>query len=547
MKSALLVLLVALGGPASAQVIHVDDSAVGANDGSSWQDAFTDLQAALAVASGGSEIWVARGTYRPSASLDRLATFLVMFGVYGGFDGTEATLADRAGLFDETILSGDLLGDDGPGFAGHAENSAHIATISSFASATLDGFTLRGGNADVGPYHRSGGALEVGGFVFSAFVRNCTFLDNYAMSTGGAIACPGKSPLRIERCTFLGNRARVWGGAVYGGNDTSVSGCRFLGNVAGIRGGGLFLSDLAAVDCVFSGNFAAGEGGGFFSPFGTISNCTFAGNLAALGGGAAGGWAGYPLSAANCVFWGNDDNSGSGPTAQIAGVVVVDHSVVQGWDGSLPGVGTFDADPLFRDPLGPDGIAGTLDDDLGLERDSPCVDTASDASYSGLGVDALGRNRFVDSLGCDGGGRLDRGAIERQVVDGTTEFCDATPSSLGVPARIGGACVVSLSDGPFRVRAQPVPDGRAFLLVGSPAPAQPFGDGSLCLSGSFVRLGPIAPIGGSAVFAVDPGAPPADSFFLPGASIGLQVLFRDPAAGGTGFNLSSAMRCVALP
>src|SRR6185369_8715827 len=110
--------MIALALALSAQVFFVDASATGANDGTSWPDAFTDLQSALGVAGYLDEVWVARGTYKPTATRDRLATFELDCDVYGGFDGTEARRSDRAGLFDETILSGDLAGDDGPGFAG---------------------------------------------------------------------------------------------------------------------------------------------------------------------------------------------------------------------------------------------------------------------------------------------------------------------------------------------------------------------------------------------------------------------------------------------
>ncbi|MBN1138299.1 MAG: tandem-95 repeat protein [Anaerolineae bacterium] len=46
-------------------VIYVDAGASGAHDGSSWTDAYANLQDALAVAVAGSEIWVAQGIYTP--------------------------------------------------------------------------------------------------------------------------------------------------------------------------------------------------------------------------------------------------------------------------------------------------------------------------------------------------------------------------------------------------------------------------------------------------------------------------------------------------
>ncbi len=44
-------------------IIYVDVQAWGANDGSSWADAFSDLQLALAAASNPAEIWVSQGLY----------------------------------------------------------------------------------------------------------------------------------------------------------------------------------------------------------------------------------------------------------------------------------------------------------------------------------------------------------------------------------------------------------------------------------------------------------------------------------------------------
>jgi hypothetical protein len=45
-----------------AAIIQVDHSATGLNNGSSWQDAFTDLAEACNLAAEADEIWVAEGT-----------------------------------------------------------------------------------------------------------------------------------------------------------------------------------------------------------------------------------------------------------------------------------------------------------------------------------------------------------------------------------------------------------------------------------------------------------------------------------------------------
>lgn len=110
-----------LAAPSVAQTIFVNAAAAGAGDGKTWADAFTNLQPALQSASPGQAIWVAAGTYHPAhPGGSRAQTFQLPSGVevYGGFAGDELTLEERKDLFLSTFLSGDLNGDDAPGFAG---------------------------------------------------------------------------------------------------------------------------------------------------------------------------------------------------------------------------------------------------------------------------------------------------------------------------------------------------------------------------------------------------------------------------------------------
>src|SRR5512139_2196219 len=76
----------AVSAKPAGDLFYVDASATGANNGSSWADAYTDLQAALSAIVGG-EVWVAEGIYYPGVSGERSASFYLKnsVAVYGGF------------------------------------------------------------------------------------------------------------------------------------------------------------------------------------------------------------------------------------------------------------------------------------------------------------------------------------------------------------------------------------------------------------------------------------------------------------------------------
>jgi predicted outer membrane repeat protein len=300
---ALILAACASVAPAAARgtVLHVDDDAPPGGDGLSWPTAFRFLQDALAIAAdaGGAvdEIRIAGGVYRPDRDADnpdgtgdRAATFMLVDGVnlvggYAGFGGGDPDERDIA-LY-ETILDGDLAGDDGEEFQNIAENSLHVVTGAHVSpETTLDGITIRGGNADgLGPDFVGAGMLN--DLLSDPTIIACTFIRNSAGQGGGMYNRAGCDPTLVE-CTIRDNRALVTGGGMQNaGNQPALTDCLFTGNMAGqIGGGGMYNIGAAPLltDCTFSDNEAF-QGGGMFSVNSAATGpvlvtCTFSDNFA---------------------------------------------------------------------------------------------------------------------------------------------------------------------------------------------------------------------------------------------------------------------------
>ena len=363
---------------------HVDAGASPGGDGLSWSTAFDSLDTALLTSVAWDHIWVKAGVYRPRVRRDptepRSATFAIPIGVrvYGGFDGTETLLDDRAGLFDQTILSGDLgvPGDR----SDNAGNVVWIYNPSGIPShfVTIDGLTIRDGNA-VGTSQAWGGGLYV--WNSALFLRNCIVRDNHAMRGGAMSAEPGL--VYIRWCEFINNRARTMGGAIRGRTlgGLKVSHCTFRGNYAP-KGGAVYIQSITGTGwggktvcftgSIFHDNQAA-EGGAvmlpgsaFTSGSATFKNCTIAYNHATKSGGGVLArfgvtWPGRS-TLHNCVVWNN--SAPIGPN--LEGRQAVSFSNVQG--GLYLGGTNISADPLFVD--GPNR-------DLRLIAGSPCNDAGS--------------------------------------------------------------------------------------------------------------------------------------------------------------------------
>ncbi len=455
---AVLLVLAAIVPVYAGNVIYVDIDAPGVNDGSSWQDAYNDLQDALAVAVDSNEIRVAAGVYRPDQGAlvavgDREATFqlksgVVIYGAFAGFGEAEPDSWDVN--LHETVLSGDLAGDDwvisyvdelliDPG---RGENSYHVVTASGTDSkAVLDGFTIMGGNANGSGNESGGGLYNDGG---DATISYCYFIENQASLYGGAIANESAEP-EIYACWFVMNTADGGGAIDNYSSAGTMRYCWFNENLA-VDGGAVSNygngSDPKITECLFQMNWA--ELGGamvnWLSADPQISWCDFEGNGAEYGGavhiweseGASfvnsrfvgnwadgAGWGGAVYSTvsdaafANCMFSGNwAYSSGSALFNYLNCSTKID-------DCTFSNNVTVDGSSIACDSHGPDGkstieinnsILWSGGDEMWNNDGSTIAisysdvqdDAAGDGTvYAGVGnIDA--DPQFVDAVGVDG-------------------------------------------------------------------------------------------------------------------------------------------------
>ncbi len=451
--------LLALSTSSFAQTIFVDANlASGANDGSSWANAYQGsggLQTALAASVAGDDIFVAQGTYFPTAGAGRTVSFRLKTGVeiYGSFAGGEATPAERPAFGSApSVLSGDLAGNDGSNlFNDNSYQVVHGASAN--ATAVLDGFEVRGGNSNGGGANSRGGGilLESGS---SATVRNCFFIGNRCTFGGGAGYINGSSPTFTD-CEFIDNIGGSFGGAFDMATVSNVrfDRCTFEGNSAA-RAGALesFASTGVIVsNSVFRDNTATGGsgGGGLWVGNGgnaQVRNCTFVDNHApsAVGGGIRN--QGTTLTVANSILWDNTGPGGAqGSANQISGGGTTTYSIIE---GGLAGTGNLNLDPQFANLVG---------GDLRLSDGSPAIDSGNNnAAPAGTNYDRDRGPRRLDDPAVANTGvgtvPVDRGAYEYSdpkfesfcFGDGTGNQCPCgNNSALGH----GGGCAHAAGNG----------------------------------------------------------------------------------------------------
>ena len=269
-----------VGVPTGA-VFRVDKMAPrpgGVEDGLTWETAFDTIQEGIdaAAAEGGGEVWVAGGPNGGGYIYNELRTVpwgapayvegsLILESnvqVYGGFEGyhgsQEIIRVERGVRRSITIIDGSVSRGGQPAY--------HVVVVGGATepavNVRLDGFDIRGGRATgvAGDYHtwRGAGIYNWGS---SPTIANCTFYNNIAAVSGGAISNESNGTYyanaQIINCVFYQNTAQRGadsagnpirgGGAIFNnGADPSIKFCTFVSNSVG-AGGSMYGTSSSAI------------------------------------------------------------------------------------------------------------------------------------------------------------------------------------------------------------------------------------------------------------------------------------------------------------
>ena len=292
----------------AGQVFYVVEGGAGNKDGTSWANAYSDVQTAIdrafevATADNPSEVWIAKGTYKHG-------TYMTMKNnvtIYGGFAGTETSKDQRVAGQNRTYL-------DGEGKYRVFYNSRVNDT------SKLDNVTIQHGYANDGDNRITN--EDAGGGMFN---------DDYS------------TPI-ITNCIFVNNTASR-GAGVYNNYSTSkMINCSIINNfgygVANNHSSGLF------INCTFSNNTGYAMDNYDSSP--NLIHCTLFNN--------SGGTLNDSSSPqfTNCILWDNV-NSNNPEIVNNYSHPVIDSCIIKNGKSCIldnyPSKSKYINEPITNDP-----------------------------------------------------------------------------------------------------------------------------------------------------------------------------------------------------
>ncbi|WP_034060956.1 T9SS type A sorting domain-containing protein [Lacinutrix jangbogonensis] len=406
------------------KAFFVNQAATGNNDGSSWTDAYTNLQDAITQADVISdEIWIVQGTYIPDASL-KTKSFLINNSIklYGGFNGTESLLSERDWRANETILSGDLSNNDTNSMvyndASRTDNAYRVVVLNA-EDVLLDGLTISGGNAmhsSINGYQKGAGIHKTSP-INSINVKNCTIKNNIARTATGIYAeFSANAMVNISKCVFENNLGKHSVAYYIRSNanltEVNIDNSLFTQNR---------VEDITGFDGLTgsAGSVSVNNGGSLNA---NISNCTIADNiengthtaLASVGVLATARYNGnMNVEVYNTIFWNNSRLSSTTPQANSIGRITASNFAnmltisncitpesVSGYAGTVNESIMYTSDPVW--------LSNTGNLRYRLPTTSPGYNTGDNVQVvNGLEGDLAGQIRIAE-------GTIEIGAFESE-------------------------------------------------------------------------------------------------------------------------------------
>ncbi len=412
-----------------SNILYVDKNATsGDDDGSSWANAFNDLQDALDLDYQGVEIWIADSTYTPGTSRSDSFILPTTVNIYGGFEGfggaEESSKWERDWVANPVVLSGEI------GTSAATDNCYCVVTCDTTTTEFyIDGVIISDGYGAIdgagmlatcaGVIKNTvfennttttyGGGLRVEDAVYKVFLTNCIFNDN-ASAYGGAISSDD-SWITAYNCLFVNNEASTAGGAIHFSHFHGI----------GIE------KHLEMYTSTLAGNSAGTKGGAI------AFNATLSSTIIA--------WFN------STIIWGNSATTGpnvdsyandSDIIATFRYCDVEDGITTPGFSETEVGTGgatmydvagNIDYDPAFLDdtePKGTDGLFFTTDDGFELTEYSYCIDAGDNDTIAHLKADITSViNRKIDDTNV-----TDTGNGTAPIIDiGAYEFGDDEPDA----------------------------------------------------------------------------------------------------------------------
>ncbi|MEO0403515.1 MAG: choice-of-anchor Q domain-containing protein, partial [Bacteroidota bacterium] len=209
------------------QILYVDLDATGTGDGSSWENAVTTWGEINDHDFGKDQIWIAEGTYLTvdETGTGRHLSLSSDISIYGGFDGTEASLSERDPFDHPTIVSCDL-GIEGD-FSDNYGRPFNLnpAPNNSLANYFMEDITFTGANdegiiivyganasfsrciwkdnhVELYPIYLSGGSI---------YTENCLFHDNSCPNVFSLCTVAVGGDIEFVNTTFSRNSVATFG------------------------------------------------------------------------------------------------------------------------------------------------------------------------------------------------------------------------------------------------------------------------------------------------------------------------------------------------